>query len=80
MDASCIFLWSPDRGARTVAEVGNADGFEVTLLAWDAPRGILWAAGEFGLGRGRAEAVYRVAIDENGALDAGKTAGLRGTP
>jgi hypothetical protein len=27
----------------------------------------------------RAEAVYRVAIDDNGALDAGKTAGLRET-
>jgi N-methylhydantoinase B len=44
------------------------------------PNEVLHDISEGWVSRARGEAVYRVAIDENGALDPGKTAGLRGTP
>jgi hypothetical protein len=49
LDASAIFLWSEEAGARTVAEVGSGDAFEVAALVWDEGRGVLWACGDFGV-------------------------------
>jgi hypothetical protein len=49
LDASAIFLFSADAGARTIAEVGNADAFDVAALVWDEARGVLWVGGDFGV-------------------------------
>jgi len=48
-DASIVFLYSPETGARTIAEVGGPDAFEVTRLSFDGLRNVLWVVGEFGL-------------------------------
>jgi hypothetical protein len=49
LDASGVFLFSPEAGARTIAEVGNADAFDVAALVWDEARGVLWIGGDFGV-------------------------------
>ena len=43
------------------------------------PNEVLRDISEGWVSRARAEAVYRVAIDDKGTLDVGKTAGLRET-
>jgi hypothetical protein len=49
LDAVTVFLFSSDAGARTIAELGNADAFDVEALVWDEPRGVLWVGGDFGV-------------------------------
>ncbi len=48
-DASIVFLYAEETGARTIAELGTPEAFEVSRLAYDAATGILWVVGEFGL-------------------------------
>lgn len=48
-DASIVFVYAEETGARTIAEVGTPDAYEVSRLAYDAQSGILWVVGEFGL-------------------------------
>ncbi len=48
-DASIVFLYAEEMGARTIAELGTPEAFEVSRLAYDAATGILWVVGEFGL-------------------------------
>lgn len=48
-DASIVFLYGEETGARTIAEVGTPDGFEISRLTFDAATGVLWVIGEFGL-------------------------------
>ena len=48
-DASIVFLYAEETGARTIAELGTPDGFEISRLSYDAATGTLWVVGEFGL-------------------------------
>jgi hypothetical protein len=48
-DASLVFLFSPETGARTIAELGTPDAHEISRLAFDPATGTLWVVGEFGV-------------------------------
>lgn len=48
-DASVVFLYAEAMGARTIAELGTPDAYEISRLAYAAATGVLWVIGEFGL-------------------------------